>query len=73
MAPLIVLSGSKTVKQASIERWDLLPKKKEEEKDFLENDEAALAFVADMKACTDVKCKMLMLPHCEALSVCLPI
>lgn len=47
--------------------------KKEEEKDFLENAKAALAFVADMKACTDVKCKMLVLQHCEALSVCLPI
>lgn len=47
--------------------------RKEEEKGFLENDEAALAFVADMKACTDGKCKMLMLQHCEALSVCLPI
>lgn len=48
-------------------------RKKEEEKGFLENAEAALAFVADMKACTDVKCKMLMLQRCEALSVCLPI
>lgn len=47
--------------------------KKEEERGFLENYEVALAFVADMKACTDVKGKMLMLQHCEALSVCLPI
>lgn len=37
--------------------------KKEEEKGFLENDEAALAFVADMKACTDVECKMLVLQY----------
>lgn len=32
-----------------------------------------VAFVTDMKACTDLKFKILMLQHCEAMSICLPI
>lgn len=35
---------------------------------FLGNYKADLAFVSDMKACTDLKFKILMMQYCEAMS-----